>query len=118
MPPSRVKPLPAGKARLRSLGAPCSGLLSPPCSTDPHTLKIRVIDRKKTFLRSPAGHLIPPAEIRGPGLQDSSIAIMPKDTSIKKILVIGSGPIVIGQGCDLTTPAPRPAKPSGKKVMK
>ena len=25
---------------------------------------------------------------------------MPKDTSIKKILVIGSGPIVIGQGCE------------------
>ena len=26
---------------------------------------------------------------------------MPKDTSIYKILVIGSGPIVIGQGCEL-----------------
>ena len=25
---------------------------------------------------------------------------MPKDESIKKILVIGSGPIVIGQGCE------------------
>ncbi len=25
---------------------------------------------------------------------------MPKDSSIKKILVIGSGPIVIGQGCE------------------
>ncbi|HEX5791000.1 MAG TPA: carbamoyl phosphate synthase large subunit, partial [Luteolibacter sp.] len=25
---------------------------------------------------------------------------MPKDTSLKKILVIGSGPIVIGQGCE------------------
>ena len=25
---------------------------------------------------------------------------MPKDTTIKKILVIGSGPIVIGQGCE------------------
>ncbi|MES2477153.1 MAG: carbamoyl phosphate synthase large subunit, partial [Verrucomicrobiota bacterium] len=25
---------------------------------------------------------------------------MPKDTSIRKILVIGSGPIVIGQGCE------------------
>ena len=31
---------------------------------------------------------------------------MPKDTSIKKVLVIGSGPIIIGQA---TTPAPRPA---------
>ncbi|UQT43347.1 hypothetical protein M5E88_11595 [Akkermansia muciniphila] len=97
--PSRVKPLPAGKARLRSLGAPCSGLLSPPCSTDPHTLKIRVIDRKKLSSGAPRA-LNSPAEIRGPGLQDSSIAIMPKDTSIKKILVIGSGPIVIGQGCE------------------
>jgi len=54
-PPSRVKPLPAGKARLRSLGAPCSDLLPLPFSTVPHALKIRVIDRKKTFLRSPAG---------------------------------------------------------------
>ena len=26
---------------------------------------------------------------------------MPKDTSIKKILVVGAGPIVIGQGCEL-----------------
>src|SRR6188508_2879279 len=25
---------------------------------------------------------------------------MPKDTSIRRILVIGSGPIVIGQGCE------------------
>ena len=25
---------------------------------------------------------------------------MPKDTSIRKILVIGSGPIVIGQACE------------------
>jgi carbamoyl-phosphate synthase large subunit len=25
---------------------------------------------------------------------------MPKDTSIKKILLIGAGPIVIGQGCE------------------
>ena len=25
---------------------------------------------------------------------------MPKDTHIKKILLIGSGPIVIGQGCE------------------
>jgi len=29
-----------------------------------------------------------------------SHAHMPKDTSIKKILLIGSGPIVIGQGCE------------------
>lgn len=25
---------------------------------------------------------------------------MPKDTTIKRIIVIGSGPIVIGQGCE------------------
>ncbi|MGA1128921.1 MAG: carbamoyl-phosphate synthase subunit L, partial [Chthoniobacterales bacterium] len=25
---------------------------------------------------------------------------MPKDTSLKSILIIGSGPIVIGQGCE------------------
>ena len=43
---------------------------------------------------------------------------MPKDTSIKKILVIGSGPIVIGQGCEFDYSGTRPAKPSGKKVMK
>ena len=30
----------------------------------------------------------------------TSRAHMPKDTSIRKILVIGSGPIVIGQGCE------------------
>ena len=28
------------------------------------------------------------------------LTTMPKDTSIHKILVIGSGPIVIGQGCE------------------
>lgn len=28
---------------------------------------------------------------------------MPKNTSIKKVLVIGSGPIVIGQAASLTT---------------
>jgi hypothetical protein len=38
---------------------------------------------------------------------------MPKDTSIKSVLLIGSGPIVIGQACEpacrqagSTTPAP------------
>ena len=31
---------------------------------------------------------------------------MPKDTSIKKILVIGSRPIVIGQGCGPDRPLP------------
>jgi len=35
-----------------------------------------------------------------PFTQFPSHAHMPKDTSIKKILLIGSGPIVIGQGCE------------------
>lgn len=29
---------------------------------------------------------------------------MPKDSSIRKVLVIGSGPIVIGQALNLTMP--------------
>ena len=33
---------------------------------------------------------------------------MPKRTDIKKVLVIGSGPIVIGQAAEFDTPAPRP----------
>ena len=42
---------------------------------------------------------------------------MPKDPTIKKVLVIGSGPIIIGQAAEfdysgtLTTRAPRPAAP-------
>ena len=37
---------------------------------------------------------------------------MPKRTDLHKILVIGSGPIVIGQAAEFsTTPAPRPAWP-------
>ncbi len=36
---------------------------------------------------------------------------MPKDPRIKKVLVIGSGPIIIGQAASLTTPARRPAVP-------
>lgn len=35
---------------------------------------------------------------------------MPKNPSIKKVLVIGSGPIVIGQPQSLTMQAPRPAR--------
>jgi len=27
-------------------------------------------------------------------------SLMPRDTSLRKILLIGSGPIVIGQGCE------------------
>ena len=34
---------------------------------------------------------------------------MPKRTDIHKIMVIGSGPIVIGQAAESITPAPRHA---------
>ena len=34
---------------------------------------------------------------------------MPKDPSIKKVLVIGSGPIIIGQAAEFDTPARRRA---------
>lgn len=36
---------------------------------------------------------------------------MPKDPRIKKVLVIGSGPIIIGQAAEFDYPAPRPAAP-------
>ena len=45
---------------------------------------------------------------------------MPKDTSIKKILVIGSGPIVIGQGCEFDysgTQACKALKQEGYEVV-
>src|SRR4029077_4791444 len=37
---------------------------------------------------------------RGDAIRYTGRPIMPKDTSIHKILLIGSGPIVIGQGCE------------------
>ena len=43
---------------------------------------------------------------------------MPKRTDIHKVLVIGSGPIVIGQPRNLTMQAPRPALPCGKRATK
>src|SRR5215211_5110914 len=45
---------------------------------------------------------------------------MPKDTSIKKILLIGSGPIVIGQGCEFDysgTQACKVLKEEGYEVV-
>ena len=45
---------------------------------------------------------------------------MPKDTSIKKILVIGSGPIIIGQGCEFDysgTQACKTLKEEGYEVV-
>jgi carbamoyl-phosphate synthase large subunit len=32
--------------------------------------------------------------------QQKTLTTMPKDTSIKSVLIIGSGPIVIGQACE------------------
>ena len=43
---------------------------------------------------------------------------MPKRTDIHKVLVIGSGPIVIGRRRSLTMPAPRPALPCVRRAMK
>ena len=35
---------------------------------------------------------------------------MPKRTDIKKILIIGAGPIVIGQACEFTSPCSIPPR--------
>ena len=43
---------------------------------------------------------------------------MPKRNDIKKIMVIGSGPIVIGQAGSLTMPAVRPARLCARKAMR
>jgi len=48
-----------------------------------------------------AGKSLPnPVQFSRPAAQPILPLIMPKDTTIHKILVIGSGPIVIGQGCE------------------
>jgi carbamoyl-phosphate synthase large subunit len=48
-----------------------------------------------------AGKSLPnPVQFSRPAAQLNFPLTMPKDTSIHKILVIGSGPIVIGQGCE------------------
>ncbi len=41
---------------------------------------------------------------------------MPKRTDIKSILIIGAGPIVIGQPASLITPALKRVKPFAKKA--
>ena len=41
---------------------------------------------------------------------------MPKRTDIKSILILGAGPIVIGQACELTTLARKRVKPCVKRV--
>jgi carbamoyl-phosphate synthase large subunit len=45
---------------------------------------------------------------------------MPKDTSIRKVLIIGSGPIVIGQACEFDyagSQAARSLKEEGIEVV-
>ena len=43
---------------------------------------------------------------------------MPKRTDIKKILVIGSGPIVIGQACEFDYLALKHAAPFAKRALR
>jgi len=45
-----------------------------------------------------------------------AVSIMPKRTDIHSVLIIGAGPIIIGQACEFDTPAPQPAKPSARKL--
>ena len=40
---------------------------------------------------------------------------MPKRTDIKSILILGAGPIVIGQACELTILALKRVRPCEKK---
>ena len=41
---------------------------------------------------------------------------MPKRTDIKSILILGAGPIVIGQACEFDYSGARPVKPCAKRV--
>jgi carbamoyl-phosphate synthase large subunit len=41
---------------------------------------------------------------------------MPKRTDIKSILIIGAGPIVIGQACEFDYSGTRPARRSRKRA--
>ena len=36
---------------------------------------------------------------------------MPLDKKLKRVMIIGSGPIVIGQAAEFDMPAPKPAGP-------
>jgi carbamoyl-phosphate synthase large subunit len=42
---------------------------------------------------------------------------MPKDLSIKSVLIIGSGPIVIGQACEFDYAGSQSAHPYAKKEL-
>ena len=43
---------------------------------------------------------------------------MPKRTDIKSVLIIGAGPIVIGQACEFDYPVHRPVKLSARKAIR
>jgi carbamoyl-phosphate synthase large subunit len=43
---------------------------------------------------------------------------MPKDNSIKSVLIIGSGPIVIGQACEFDYAGSQSARSFVKKELK
>ena len=43
---------------------------------------------------------------------------MPKRTDIHKVLIIGSGPIIIGQACEFDYSVPRPARLCGSWAMR
>ena len=43
---------------------------------------------------------------------------MPKRQDLKSILIIGAGPIIIGQACEFDIPVCKPAKPCVKRVTK
>jgi len=47
---------------------------------------------------------------------DKHAGSLPKRTDIHSILIVGSGPIVIGQACEFDIRAPRPARCSGKRL--
>jgi hypothetical protein len=73
-----------------ALSAPIrvAGIQAQPCDIDEHMARLCVNGDVFTTPR------------RAEAFEAAGGVSMPKDTSIKRILVIGSGPIVIGQGCE------------------
>ena len=43
---------------------------------------------------------------------------MPKRSDLKSILIIGAGPIIIGQACELITPAFKPVALCAKRATR
>ena len=63
--------------------------------------------------------LLPGLSIKRLFVQKSIRGIMPKRNDLRKILVIGAGPIIIGQGCEFDYSGSQAVQgPSGKKAMK